>query len=420
MNFLSTGEKIKRARIYKGITLKELCQSDISISKMSCIENDKIKADVWILEMVAKRLDLDLNYLLYDDVMELESSVKEYQAKDDLSNEECLAIKERIDYCLIKEYKDLALEFLHILFSEYTRKRKFEDIKELISIYNDFSNLTQVQEQFYYQDLAKYFLARRNYNDAITYFNRAKNHVDNYTDVSKMEAYAENSFFLAMTYYLNGQFEKADEILTSLIILEDTIESKEKMMLVNGLLYATRMKQGKGLQINKDIFERIEDKSTLIYSKVALIIAKVYIDISRKDMALDTIKFVKDNVTKKNLHAYTEILITMVRMLLELDEIVLAKQICEKALEISISLNNYFLIEKSYLYKARISRAERSLIQWEMNMNLATDILMKFACADEKRERYIEMAEMYHVIGELRESLKYLTLSMNLERNNDI
>ncbi|MGL5823155.1 MAG: helix-turn-helix domain-containing protein [Sarcina sp.] len=420
MNFLSTGEKIKRARIYKGITLKELCQNDISISKMSCIENDKIKADAWILEMVAKRLDLDLNYLLYDDVMELENSIKEYENNDVLSNEDSLGIKERIDYCLIKEYKDLALQFIHILFSEYTKKRKFEDIKELISIYNEFNNLSEAQEQFYYQDLAKYFLARRNYNDAITYFNRAKNHVADYTDSSKMEAYAENSFFLAMTYYLNGQFKKADETLSNLIILEDNIQCEEKIKLINGLLYATRMKQGKGLQINKDIFDRIEDKSSLKYSKVALIIAKVYIDISRKDMALDIIKSIKSNVNKKNLHGYTEILISIVRMLLELEEVALAKQVCEEALEISISLNNYFLIEKSYLYKARISRAERSLIQWEMNMNLATDILMKFASADEKRERYIEMAEMYHVIGELRESLKYLTLSMNLEKNSDI
>ena len=48
MNFLSTGEKIKRARIYRGITLKELCQKDISISRMSCIENGKVKwSDGW-------------------------------------------------------------------------------------------------------------------------------------------------------------------------------------------------------------------------------------------------------------------------------------------------------------------------------------------------------------------------------------
>ena len=45
MEILSTGEKIKRSRIYKGITLKELCGDKISISKMSCIENGKIKAD---------------------------------------------------------------------------------------------------------------------------------------------------------------------------------------------------------------------------------------------------------------------------------------------------------------------------------------------------------------------------------------
>ena len=29
MEILSTGEKIKRARIYKGITLKELCGEEI-------------------------------------------------------------------------------------------------------------------------------------------------------------------------------------------------------------------------------------------------------------------------------------------------------------------------------------------------------------------------------------------------------
>ena len=45
MEILSTGEKIKRSRIYKGVTLKELCANEISISKMSCIENGKVKAD---------------------------------------------------------------------------------------------------------------------------------------------------------------------------------------------------------------------------------------------------------------------------------------------------------------------------------------------------------------------------------------
>ena len=50
-------EKIKRARIYQGITLKELCGNKVSISKMSCIENGKIKADKDILEIIDEVLN---------------------------------------------------------------------------------------------------------------------------------------------------------------------------------------------------------------------------------------------------------------------------------------------------------------------------------------------------------------------------
>ncbi|MGL5354659.1 MAG: helix-turn-helix domain-containing protein, partial [Clostridium sp.] len=66
MEILSTGEKIKRARVYQGITLKELCGEQISISKMSCIENSKIKADENILKYIAKKLSVDYSYLVQD------------------------------------------------------------------------------------------------------------------------------------------------------------------------------------------------------------------------------------------------------------------------------------------------------------------------------------------------------------------
>ena len=66
MEVLSTGEKIKRARVYKGITLKDICGDKISVSKMSCIENNKIKPEPWILEFIADKLDLSMNYLQQD------------------------------------------------------------------------------------------------------------------------------------------------------------------------------------------------------------------------------------------------------------------------------------------------------------------------------------------------------------------
>lgn len=126
MNFLSTGEKIKRARIYKGVTLKELCKSDISISKMSCIENDKVKADEWILKMVAERLELNIEYLLHNDVMELEASIKSYKEKS-LTEKDFEDIKERLDYCLAKDYNELSFKFIHILFEAYTKRKNRRD-----------------------------------------------------------------------------------------------------------------------------------------------------------------------------------------------------------------------------------------------------------------------------------------------------
>src|SRR5674536_291164 len=66
MEILSTGEKIKRARIYKGLTLKDLCADKISVSKMSCIENSKVHADTAILDFIADKLDMDVKYLKQD------------------------------------------------------------------------------------------------------------------------------------------------------------------------------------------------------------------------------------------------------------------------------------------------------------------------------------------------------------------
>lgn len=66
VEILSTGEKIKRARIFKGITLKELCEDKISIAKMSCIENGKAKADKELLQYIAEKIEMDLDYLIED------------------------------------------------------------------------------------------------------------------------------------------------------------------------------------------------------------------------------------------------------------------------------------------------------------------------------------------------------------------
>ena len=76
MEIISIGEKIKRCRIYKGCTLKDVCGSKISVSKMSCIENGKIKPEEWILDHVAKKLEMDVKYLKEDIRQQIEKNVQ--------------------------------------------------------------------------------------------------------------------------------------------------------------------------------------------------------------------------------------------------------------------------------------------------------------------------------------------------------
>lgn len=83
MEILSTGEKVKRARIYKGYTLKELCNSKISISKMSCIENDKIKPEDWILEFLSDKLEISFEYLKLDIKNQIIKNIDDIEKKQD-------------------------------------------------------------------------------------------------------------------------------------------------------------------------------------------------------------------------------------------------------------------------------------------------------------------------------------------------
>ena len=50
-------------------------------------------------------------------------------------------------------------------------------------------------------------------------------------------------------------------------------------------------------------------------------------------------------------------------------------------------------------------------------MNLALDSLFKFGTKKERYERYLEMANMYYKLGEVRDAIKYFTLAMSKEKS---
>ena len=64
MNILSLGEKIKKLRKEKNMTLKELAGDRITAAQISHIERDKSYTSHELLEYLAKQLDVSVDYLL--------------------------------------------------------------------------------------------------------------------------------------------------------------------------------------------------------------------------------------------------------------------------------------------------------------------------------------------------------------------
>lgn len=188
MEVLSTGEKIKRARVYKGITLKDICGDKISVSKMSCIENNKIKPETWILEFISEKLDLSMEYLQQDVREQIKENIDRLKSKE-FSHQVEADFKYNLEYAMEFEEFDLAFDITHVLFTWYLEKERFPELEELISNYYEICE--KCDESFcymiYYSDVGQYFEYNEEYVQAISCYENAINimNTNNIDDLTK-------------------------------------------------------------------------------------------------------------------------------------------------------------------------------------------------------------------------------------------
>ena len=178
--------------------------------------------------------------------MELEASIKSYEEKN-LTEKDFEDIKERLDYCLAKDYNELSFKFIHILFEAYTRRKKIEEIKNIINIYNEIQDLVKDGKQTYYEDLAFYFLSRRNFSDAATYFSMSKSELKLKGLEEYSEEYAKNNIWLSFSYYSMDEYLKAKETLKDLIDLNLNL-SENSLTIISGLLVSYKDEVKRRLQ----------------------------------------------------------------------------------------------------------------------------------------------------------------------------
>ena len=417
MEILSTGEKIKRSRIYKGITLKELCGDKISISKMSCIENGKIKADEESLMYVAKKLQVDYSYLvrdvydqIKDNVEEIKNSNYSFEKLEDIINY-------NLEYACKYGFNDLALKLTHILFELYMNNDKVENIQLLISKYYDLYQLTQHNKDIiiYYNDMAKFFMKTEEYHEAISYFSRIREiYENNYLEDRISYVYA--CFYEGICYKNIKIIEKAHESLKKVLEFVDILSDRARgdfyheFAILNILLYKVEAE----IYFKKAFEYKKDDLKELAKFKGKN--GEVYFQVQEANKAMKEIKDAIEIYPREDKKGFGEFLIDCINILYNNRQYEEAFKYTDEALDLAINIDEIKLIEKAYYFKGMIYQKKGEFIQAEMYMNLSTDFLFRFANSEERYKRYNEMAELYYNLRELKESVKYFTLAINIEK----
>ena len=407
MEILSTGEKIKRARVYQGITLKELCSDEISISKMSCIENGKIKADSEILHYISKKLDIDYNYLVQDVYEQIEENLNLLRKNEVPLDKIDEFINYSLEYAMDYSYLDLAFELIHRLFNFYVENNKIENIQLLISQYYDLYQKSSNDENtlIYYNDMASFFMKTKEYNEAINYFSKMREIIEE-NGIKDKKCYKEtneiqesyNKIISAVKYidYIEDPKDKGKiyQEFATLNILLNKVETDKYINLA-------RKYQG------DDLVEVANSKAEN---------GKYYFAIRDNVKAIDEIREAIDIFPKESEREYVKFLIKCIDTLYCNNEIDLAFSICDTALNLAICFNDLHLIERAYYFKGMLLQKNKRYREAEMYMNLSTDSLFRFANREERYKRYLEMADLYYNLNESKECIKYFTLAMNLEK----
>lgn len=407
------GEKIKRARIYKGYTLKDICDDKISLSKMSCIENNKIKPEDWVLKYVSQKLDIKYDYLkqeIRDQISNnLETIKSEGITKDYEEN-----IKYNLNYADTNGYNDLAFELMHLLIIYYIGKGSYERIPQFTAEYYDYCQKVHEEDKqiVYYMDMAAYLYNIGEYGQAVSYYNNVRRTVRNKGDYVTLSKVTYNEI---ICYVMLEDFEKAYEVSVKLVDLIKYAKNDLQKARDYELLAALALKKGKSnfkeyeLAAYELYGNNLSDKAQAIYNfSVAMF------ETGDNESAIEYTNKALSCYPEEDKNELVSFMLAIVETLVQYNVLELGKNTCDEALNYAIDLNNAKYIERSYYFKSVILQKSGDLNSAEVYLNLSLDSLTKFGSRMDIYKRYLELGNLYHKLGSANESLKYFNLAISL------
>lgn len=413
MNILSLGEKIKKLRKEKNMTLKELAGDRITAAQISHIERDKSHTSYELLEYLSERLDVSIDYLLETKEMQSKKITdnlilqSEIYIKRDALDEAEKEIEEIIEIC--EEY-DLSENYgkcNYLLGNIYLKRKnsrkanfyfekalfhfiKNDDKKRIFQCYMNIANI-YFEDKFYQVSLTNYYFAKEildeiNVDDPDTYKELYSKISKCYIKMNDIEKALE---FIEKIGNIDNEYSPEQEV--EMLVL------KAKNLLAEGNYVESKDYFAKALKI----IEKEENKDKL--AKVYLTVSDIYGEMGDNEKFLEYSEKVYD-IKKNDSDEYMmNSLFNIIKSYIETNELELAKKYSKLALATAIKTKNKYNEFRAlkyycdiYKYKGETDISIEYLVK-------CIDIVSKLNDDKILGNLYIELGQLYSGISKEKE-----------------
>lgn len=414
MEILTTGEKIKRARIQKEMTLKELCGKEISVSKMSTIENGKVQAEDWLLKLVAERLDVDIDYLKKDIIQEITDELRNLEErKDSRTYEE--EIKELIEIANANELYMQAFVSRIQLIDHYIYRNKLDMLNyEVSNLYKTLVRVVNPETlHLYILSMGKYLVATREFQNASVFLQNLMDNFDTLPESINGDDRLKIPYMLMQCYVYTHQYEKAEKYQERVRMLMDITASEEIKGEIHMMFYSLKAEKGTGQDLEEDY--RLINKYLRKYpdnlARAKFMIATIKIEKGMKEEGYRELEEAAHIFPKDKLGESTEILMAAMGVFARNGLYEEADKYIDLLVNSAIENGNTDYMQRAYFYKGMLLGKKGKYDQAETYMSVSLDLLSKSGKSKELFQRYRDLGKIYYAMGNKQEAVKYLAMS---------
>ena len=413
MQILSLGEKIKKLRKEQNMTLKELAGDRITAAQISHIERDKSHTSQELLEYLADKLGVSVDYLL---------ETKEMQSKKITDN---LILKSEI-YIKCDELDEAEEQINEIIkvCKNYKLTENYGKCNNLLAeIYckrGDYSSAV-----YYYEKALYYFIKNEDKEDiyncyvsigdiygldkfhkgALTHYMFAKEVLEE-SNIEDGDIYKELYSKISKSYMNLKQPQKALEFMEKIDRIDNEDNVKEEVnilvMKAKGLLSVGKYVESKEC-FNKalEIIKKEENKNRL--AQVYLTMSNIYSEIGDVDKHLEYSQKVYD-ITKRDENKYMmESLFNMIESYVQKGEYEMAKKYCKLALVSSIKNKDKYYEYKSLKFYSDMYKNQDEVETAIDYLNKCITIANNLQDSKILANLYIELGKLYSNISKDKE-----------------